>query len=128
MKKKIIYYGSAVLIGILIALYLCGDIINSALLPDYKLEDITANDKAKKYRFEVTINKDISKKDVERIGKQAIIALKQEKHEANTVMVFIFKDDKLYARVNFEKEEENLIAEKSGKYKDLYYTIDLENK
>lgn len=128
MKKKIIYYGSAVLIGILIALYLCGDIINSILLPEYKVEDITANDKAKLYRFEITINKDISKKDVERIGKQAIIALKQEKHEANTVMVFIFKDDKLYARVNFEKEEENLIAEKSGKYKDLYYTVDIKNK
>ena len=128
MKKKIIYYGSAVLIGILIALYLCGDSINSILLPEYKLDDITANDKAKLYRFEITVNKDISKKDVERIGKQAIIALKQEKHEANTVMVFIFKDDKLYARVNFEKEEENLIAEKSGKYKDLYYTVDIKNK
>lgn len=128
MKKKIVYYVSAVLIGILIALYFCGDIINSSLLPEYKVKDITANDKAKLYRFEITINKDISKKDVERIGKQAIIALKQEKHEANTVMVFIFKNDKLYARVNFEKEEENLIAEKSGKYKDLYYTIDLENK
>ena len=128
MKKKIVFYGSAILIGILIALYLCGDIINSILLPEYKVKDITANDKAKLYRFEITINKDISKKDVERIGKQAIIALKQEKHEVNTVMVFIFKDDKLYARVNFEKEEENLIAEKSGKYKDLYYTVDIKNK
>ena len=127
MKKKL-FVISALVIGIIIGLYLNQDSINSILLPDYKLDDITANDKAKKYRFEVTINKDISKKDIERIGKQAIIALKQEKHEANTIMVFIFKDDKLYARVNFEKEEENLIAEKSGKYKDLYYTIDLENK
>lgn len=127
MKKKL-FVISALVIGIIIGLYLNQDSINSILLPDYKLDDITANDKAKLYRFEITINKDISKKDVERIGKQAIIALKQEKHEANTVMVFIFKDDKLYARVNFEKEEENLIAEKSGKYKDLYYTIDLENK
>ena len=127
MKKKL-FVISALVIGITIGLYLNQDSINSILLPDYKLDDITANDKAKLYRFEITINKDISKKDVERIGKQAIIALKQEKHEANTVMVFIFKDDKLYARVNFEKEEENLIAEKSGKYKDLYYTIDLENK
>lgn len=127
MKKKL-FVISALVIGIIIGLYLNQDSINSILLPDYKLDDITANDKAKKYRFEVTINKDISKKDIERIGKQAIIALKQEKHEANTIMVFIFKDDKLYASVNFEKEEENLIAEKSGKYKDLYYTIDLENK
>ena len=127
MKKKL-FVISALVIGIIIGLYLNQDSINSILLPEYKLDDITANDKAKKYRFEITINKDISKKDVERIGKQAIIALKQEKHETNTVMVFIFKDDKLYARVNFEKEEENLIAEKSGKYKDLYYTIDLENK
>ncbi|EHL20292.1 hypothetical protein HMPREF9628_00137 [Peptoanaerobacter stomatis] len=127
MKKKL-FIISAIIIGILLGLYFSADSINSIMLPEYKLKDIEANEEAKLYKFWIIIDKDINEKDVERLGKQAIISLKEKNYEINTVIVFIYKDNKLYARVNFEKDEKDLISGKNRKYKDLYYTVDLENK
>lgn len=77
MKKKL-FIISAIIIGILLGLYFSADSINSIMLPEYKLKDIEANEEAKLYKFWIIIDKDINEKDVERLGKQAIISLKEK--------------------------------------------------
>lgn len=132
MKNKKIFWTTAIIIGIALGLYLSQDLINEILLPDYYLEDVEFNDLAQLHRFYIIVDKDVDKKGLERLGKQAVIALKKKGSEISSVMVFLYKSEedfkksKLYARINFERDEKYLIKEKTGKYKDLYYSIDIE--
>lgn len=125
MNKKI-FWISAIIIGIIIGLFLNQNLINEMLLPEFTIEDSELNTDAKLYKFYITIEKDISEKDIERLGKHTVTQIKKQGADIETVALWIFKNKELYATINFEVDEKFLIDEKDGEYKGLYYSINIE--